>query len=74
MFNRGRTDDRDEIGLIFYHIVVENRISGTSRFYGYVSDLHGFTLQLSSARLAENQSSSLTSGLVLESFVKINRE
>lgn len=27
--------------------------SGTSRFYGYLSDLQGSTLQLSSARLAE---------------------
>ena len=52
---------------------MENRISGTSRFYGYVSDLHGFTLQLSSTRLDGNQSSSFTSGLVLGSFM-INRE
>jgi hypothetical protein len=53
---------------------VENRISGTWRFYGYGSILRGLTLQLSSTRLAGNQSNSLSTGLVLGSFVKINRE
>ena len=53
---------------------VENRISGSLGFYGYGSILRGLTLQLSSTRLAGNQSNSLSTGLVLSSFVKINRE
>ena len=37
-------------------------------YYGYLCDLHGSRVQLSSARLAENQTGSLTQGTLLKIF------
>ena len=48
---------------------VENLVSGFARIcYGYLCDLHGSRIQLSSARLAENQTDSLTKGTLLKIF------